>query len=226
MTRTWPDLVIITLSGLKSRWTRPAACAATSPRPAATVDVQHLAPATRVCASNPVAEGVPLDELHRDEHRFAEGADVEHHDDVRVRQARDGLRLAQQARAAVRVVAAAARPQELERDLAIQVRIVRGVDLAHAPPAQQAQHDVAADGGALREPEFLGRRRARALRARRPWAGGESAVPVPLLNAAPGVAVPRRPGHAQLALAWLLAQRPFGSPSGGARPPELTIRRR
>ena len=34
-TRTRPSLPIITLSGLKSRWTRPARCAASMPRPAA-----------------------------------------------------------------------------------------------------------------------------------------------------------------------------------------------
>ncbi len=35
MTRTWPSGVIMTLSGLKSRWTSSRACAAASPRPAA-----------------------------------------------------------------------------------------------------------------------------------------------------------------------------------------------
>ena len=36
MTRTWRSRLIITLSVLKSRWTRPFSCAAASPRPAST----------------------------------------------------------------------------------------------------------------------------------------------------------------------------------------------
>ncbi len=35
MTRTWPSLLTMTLSGLKSRWTSSLSCAAASPRPAA-----------------------------------------------------------------------------------------------------------------------------------------------------------------------------------------------
>ena len=75
--------------------------------------------------------------------------DVVDDDDVRVLQLRDGLRLAQQARLAVGRVAA--RAQELDGDLAIELGIVRRVDLAHAAAPQQADEDEAPDALAALE---------------------------------------------------------------------------
>jgi hypothetical protein len=108
----------------------------------------------------PVRDGVPLDELHRDEHLLLKRPDVEHDDDVRVREPRDRLRLAQRALLALQPGDAVARldPQQLDRDLAIQLRIVRRVHLAHAAAAHQPEDDVATDGGAAgerREPTVL-----------------------------------------------------------------------
>ena len=90
----------MTLSGLKSRCTTPAACAAASPRPAA----RNTSSTSRQAAAAPAArrERLALDELHGDEDVIADGAGVVDRDDVGVRDARHGLRLAQQARAAVR----------------------------------------------------------------------------------------------------------------------------
>ena len=94
-----------------------------------------------------------VDELHRDEDAALEGADVVDHDHVGVRDLGDRLRLAHQARAprvaGVGVVAAGA--QQLDRDLAIQLGIVRGVDLAHGAPAHEPEDDEAIDLGPARE---------------------------------------------------------------------------
>jgi hypothetical protein len=77
------------------------------------------------------------------------GADVVDGDDVGVREAGERLRLAEQS--GVRAGAAAAAAEEhLEGDLAIELRVVGGVDDAHAALTERAEHDVAADlGGGL-----------------------------------------------------------------------------
>ena len=70
------------------------------PAPGGDEHVQDLAPAARLRAQ-PLVDGLALDELHRDEDAIVDRAGVVDGDDVRVRQARDGARLAQQARAAL-----------------------------------------------------------------------------------------------------------------------------
>ena len=152
MTRTWPSRPTITLSGLKSRWTSPFSCAAVRPRPAA-MKTRRISCQLRGCCSQPVGDGVPLDELHRDEDLVVERADVVDDDDVRVRQPRDRLRLAQRPLPPLgqRDAVAGLDPQELDRDLAIELRIVRRVDLAHPAAPDQPQHDVAADDRAASE---------------------------------------------------------------------------
>ena len=71
VTRTRPSRSTSTFSGLKSRWTRPAACAAASPRPRRDEHVDDLAPrrGSRVSHAPSV---VAFDELHRDEERAVE----------------------------------------------------------------------------------------------------------------------------------------------------------
>ena len=149
ITRTLSSRPTITLSGLKSRWTSPASCAAARPRPAAT-KTRSTSRHSRGARVQPVADGVTVDELHRDEHRLVERADVVDHDDVGVRELGDRLRLAQQARASLRraLAGAGARAQQLDRDLAIQLGIVRGVDVAHPAAPDQPQHHVAPDRSA------------------------------------------------------------------------------
>ena len=91
-------------------------------------------------------------------------ADVEDADDVRVRQLGDRLRLAHQARLAPRLIALAlVRAQELERDLAIELRIVGGVDDAHRAGAEPLEHQVAAEDVALLQDAVAGRDRRAAV---------------------------------------------------------------
>ena len=101
----------------------------------------------------PVGDGVPVDELHRDEHLLLKRADVEHDDDVRVRQPGDRLRLAQRPLPSLvaRDPGAGLDPQQLDRDLAIQLGVVGRVDLAHPAATDEAEHDVAPDGRAAGE---------------------------------------------------------------------------
>ena len=100
-TRGRPSWPTSTLSGLKSRWMIPRACAAASPRPAATY-IASASRQPRSFAALPVGERLAGDELHRDEHLVAVLADLVDRHDVRVRDLRHRLRLAQQARARLR----------------------------------------------------------------------------------------------------------------------------
>ena len=70
------------------------------PAPGGDEHVQDLAPASRLRAQ-PRVDGLAFDELHRDVDAIVDGARVVDGDDVRVRQARDRARLAQQARPAL-----------------------------------------------------------------------------------------------------------------------------
>ena len=107
------------------------------------VDAHALAPG--VAAELPLPEGGPLRQLHRDEDAAVADADVVHRDHVRMRQARHGLRLAEEAGAHVVRRERRALQEELHRDLAIELGIVGRVHLAHRPAAQPADDDVAAD---------------------------------------------------------------------------------
>src|SRR5450631_87214 len=115
-------------------------------------DAQNFLPASRLLLQ-PEGDGVPVDELHGDEDLVFEGTDVVDDDDVWIRQPRDRLRLAQRPLATLRHRDAVAGldPQQLDRDLAIELRIERGVDLAHPAAPHQPQHDVAADDRAASE---------------------------------------------------------------------------
>ena len=112
----------------------------------------------------PAAQRAALRELHRDVDLIAERADLVDLDHVAVIDLRHRLRLAEQPRP--RLTRAGAGAQQLDRDLAIEVRIVRGVDDAHAARAQLAEDDEPADRVAARELGASAARRGRLRRAR------------------------------------------------------------
>ena len=94
-------------------------------------DVQDLPASCAARRAQPLLDRLPVDQLHRDEHAVAERAGVVDGDDVRVREAGDGARLAEQPRATL--AGAAVEPlHDLEGDAAVQLRVVSRVDLAHA----------------------------------------------------------------------------------------------
>ncbi len=106
--------------------------------------VEDLAPRPRL-VGEPALDRPAGDELHRQEHLVLEHADVVHGDDVRVLQPRDRLRLAQQARARRVLRAALPRFDQLEGDLAIQLRIVRAVDDPHRAGSDALDDHVTPD---------------------------------------------------------------------------------
>ncbi len=117
------------LSGLRSRWIRPASCAAAIPRPAASSTsstagrvrgvVSHcrrVSPSTSAIAMNGWS---------------VVGPDVVDGDHVRMRQPGERLRLAPQPLAPLGPAL-----QHLDRDRAAELGIARAVDHAHPAPAQ------------------------------------------------------------------------------------------
>ena len=86
-----------------------------------------------------------LDELHRDVGLAAVLAQVVDGDDVAVAQPSRRLRLAQEPRLELRRLRQA-RDHGLERDLAVDHRVVGLVDRTHAAAAQHLLHLVLADG--------------------------------------------------------------------------------
>jgi len=92
----------------------------------------------------PVVEGHPVDVLHRDVQPSREHVDVVDRHDVGVVEPRQRLRLAKHAGA----TGEAALPlvvQDLQRNLAVELGIVGGVDGAHPADADDVEHDVTAD---------------------------------------------------------------------------------
>ena len=129
-------------------------------------DAEDLLPGARLLLQ-PEGDGVAVDELHGDEDLVFERADVVGDHDVRVRQPRDRLRLSQRPLAPLRQrdSVAGLDPQQLDGDLAIELRIVRGVDLAHPAAPHQPENQVAADDRAASQ--WRGRRIDRKVRGRR-----------------------------------------------------------
>src|SRR5207245_5741869 len=88
-------------------------------------------------------EVLAVDELHHDERTGLVLAVVIDRDDVRVVQRRGGLGLVPEPRSEVGI-AAVLRPQELDRDVAIQLAIVSAVDPGHAALPEELHELVAA----------------------------------------------------------------------------------
>jgi len=90
-----------------------------------------------------LAQRRALDELHRQEDAALGVPHVVHGDEVRVTHAGDEARLAFD----LAGIGGAPRPHQLERHLAIELRIVGGEHDPHPAVPDQAQHDVPADRG-------------------------------------------------------------------------------
>jgi hypothetical protein len=86
----------------------------------------------------PRAQGLALHELHDDRDLVVERVCAVDVDDVGVRDARDGAGLAQDARPCAR--RGACDPDDLDRHLALEERVVGGVDHAHAAGAENPAH--------------------------------------------------------------------------------------
>jgi hypothetical protein len=91
--------------------------------------------------SQPLAQGLAVDELHGHEHRLAHATDVEHADHVGIGEASERAGLRHQRRGRIRVV----RLQELDGDPTVELGIVGGVHDAHAAGADALEHGVAGE---------------------------------------------------------------------------------
>ena len=109
-------------------------------------DIPHLSPGARSLLE-PGAQGESVDELHGDEHRLAEGANLVHGDDVGMGETGHGLSLSNHACLSARPISLL-RSQELDGDTSVQLGIVGGVDDAHRAAADRLEHDEAPDLGA------------------------------------------------------------------------------
>lgn len=96
--------------------------------------------------AHPLLQRLPLHELHRDVDRAFDLADVVDRDDVGMREASGDLRLASEASArGIEATAHAIGPQQLDRDVALQIGIERGVHDAHAAGPELASNLVTPD---------------------------------------------------------------------------------
>ena len=95
-------------------------------------------------AAQTPAERLALDELGRDEVRAVVDVHVVDGDDVRVIEAGGGARLLGEAPKAV-LARRIPREQQLERDLALEFRVVGEIDLAHSAGTDQGTDFIAAE---------------------------------------------------------------------------------
>ncbi|MFO0632496.1 MAG: hypothetical protein U0168_06575 [Nannocystaceae bacterium] len=137
---TLPSSPTKTLPGLKSQWTRPAACAAASRDRPGLQQCERLH--QRQAAREALRQGRAGDVLHHDVEVVTAAADVKHAHDAVVFDLGQGLGLALQ-RGLVRGAATA---HDLDRDVALQHRIEAAVDHAETARAQALAQDIAAQG--------------------------------------------------------------------------------
>jgi len=137
--------VIITLPGLRSRWTIPCRCAAQRVGDLRAV-AKHLLQRKRTLLE-PLGQRLSLDQLHHEEVRAVLAADVEEGADVRVVQGGDGPRLTLEAGAQLLVGGKAGR-EYLDRHVAPESRVARPIDFPHAAGAERGDDLVGAKAGA------------------------------------------------------------------------------
>ncbi len=100
----------------------------------------------------PAAERAGIEQLLREEHEAAFDADLVDRDHVRMRDARHRLALAQHPHALL--VGGGGGAQHFERDLAIELAVVRTIDHAHPALAELAGDDKPADPRAVMDVGF------------------------------------------------------------------------
>jgi hypothetical protein len=95
--------------------------------------------------SNAFRQRLPLHQLHRQEEEAVSFLDRVNRDDIRVVEGGDGTRFTFESRPAVGIARRLVR-QDLERDLASELRVFGQVDFAHAAGAQRAQDAIVREG--------------------------------------------------------------------------------
>ena len=131
-----------TLSGFRSRWTIPAACARARPFEHLRDDVHRLAERDAPRPPEPLAEVLAAEQLHHEVRAAVVAARVEHRDDVRALDGAHRARLAREPRDDV-LVGRELRVDELDRDALAEPDVLGLVDGAHAAMTDETAEDVA-----------------------------------------------------------------------------------
>ena len=112
--------------------------------------VEHLLPSA-LFGREPFAQRDARDQLHGEKQPAVDAADVVHRDDVGMRDPGHRARLALQPRPHVCGQRIGGHEQDLERDLAIELGIVGGIDDAHAAGTEVIEDDIATQRRAASE---------------------------------------------------------------------------
>ena len=149
----WPSSLTMTLAGRQIAVDDPLVVRGGEPLGHL---ARHLHRATdrQASASEHVAKALAADELHRDERRALGFAHFVDRGDVRMLQRRRGLGLLHEAAAALGV-GDELRKQHLERDFAVERRVDRSVDDAHAAAAELADERVVGQRAAGHEASHM-----------------------------------------------------------------------
>ena len=143
MTRTAPSGLTITFCGLKSRWMIPARCAAASPRPAIMKTRRISSRVRRLWSSHAATVSPSISSIATNTRPPAEPTSY-----TVTRLGCDSFAIARASRI-IRAASISSRvgvaAHDFDRDLSIEIRIVRGIDLAHAAAADQVQQPIAPD---------------------------------------------------------------------------------
>ncbi len=133
------------------------------PAPRLQEDIDYFAQWT-IALLDPPPQRAAVDELHGNEDLVVDRSDFMDRKDVGMRQPRHRLGLAQESRTGVlRVAVRAIEPQQLERNLAIEDRIVRAIHNAHPTGAQIIDNHILVNKGPARQQARGSTRRARRL---------------------------------------------------------------
>jgi hypothetical protein len=95
-------------------------------------------------AGNPIRQSRPLHQFHDESARAARFLDSMDRRDVRMIQRSQQLRFARESGKTVRI-RHHRRRQDLERDVTLQSRVMRAIDLAHSPLSNEGIDDVRSD---------------------------------------------------------------------------------
>ena len=146
-TFTVPSARTLMFAGFRSRWMMPCSCAASSAS-AICFAIGSASSSGIGAARDALRQVLALDEFHHERAHaagFFEAVDVR---DVRMVQRRERLRFAREPREPVGVAGDRESGRTLDRDLAIQLRVARAIDLAHPADADAGDDFIDAETGA------------------------------------------------------------------------------
>ena len=145
-TLTVPSSRTLMFAGFKSRWMTPASCAASSASAICFRDRQRLIQRDR-SRGDSVGEGRPSDQLQDERLGVVALLDAVDLRDVGVVQAGEHLRFPLEPREAIRVSREGV-GEDVQGDVAAQVRVGGATNLPHPPFADEGGHVVMAEAGA------------------------------------------------------------------------------